>query len=82
MSVDLFLIQIKTKEYTGISLSIFELQQINLFVTSKNETTNSPIDQFTNLKSCIKAREPFYPLFNDVLFITLKKHFKSCFLIF
>ena len=31
----------------------------NLFVTSKNETTNSPIDQFTNLKSCIKAREAF-----------------------
>ena len=25
---------------------------INLFVTSKNETTNSPINQFTNLKCC------------------------------
>ena len=24
----------------------------NLFVTSKNETTNSPIHQFTNLKCC------------------------------
>ena len=31
----------------------------NLFVTSKNETTNSPIHQFTNLKCCIKTREPF-----------------------
>ena len=31
---------------------------INLFVTSKNETTNSPIHQFMNLKCCIKAREP------------------------
>jgi hypothetical protein len=32
---------------------------INLFVTSKNEITNFPIHQFTNLKCCIKAREPF-----------------------
>ena len=31
----------------------------NLFVTSKNEITNSPILQFTNLKCCIKSREPF-----------------------
>ena len=27
-------------------------QSINLFVTSKNETTNSPIHQFRNLKCC------------------------------
>ena len=33
-------------------------QNNNLFVTSKNENTNSPIHQFTNLKCCIKAREP------------------------
>ena len=31
----------------------------NLFVTSKNETTNSPNHQFMNLKCCIQAREPF-----------------------
>ena len=31
----------------------------NMFVTSKNETTNSPIHQFTNAKYCIKAREPY-----------------------
>ena len=38
-------------------------------MTSKNETTNSPIHQFTNLKYCIKTREPFKPPFNDVLFL-------------
>ena len=32
---------------------------INLFVKSKNETTNSPIHQFANLKCCIKARDSF-----------------------
>ena len=31
----------------------------NLIMTEKNETTNSQIDQFTNLKSCIKARKAF-----------------------
>ena len=36
-----------------------DLRIINLFVTSKNEITNSSIHQFTNLKCCIKAREPF-----------------------
>ena len=30
----------------------FLLLASNLFVTSKNETTNSPIHQFTNLKCC------------------------------
>ena len=31
----------------------------NLSVKSRNETTNSPIHQVTNLKCSIKAREPF-----------------------
>ena len=50
----------------------------NLFETSKNETTNSPVHQFT---CCIKAREPFKILFNGVLFLIhyFKKHFKPCF---
>ena len=30
-----------------------------LFVTSKIEFSNSPIVQFSNLKCCIKAKEPF-----------------------
>ena len=33
--------------------------RVNLFVTLKNEPTNSPIHQFTNLKCCIKAKETF-----------------------
>ena len=31
----------------------------NLFVTSKIKFSNSPILQFSNLKYCIKAKEPF-----------------------
>ena len=38
---------------------IIAVNTFNMFVTSKNETTNAPILQFTNLKCCIKAREPF-----------------------
>ena len=38
----------------------------NLFVTSKNETTNSPI-QYSDLKCSIKPKEPFKTLFNGVL---------------
>ena len=34
----------------------------NLFVTSKNETTNLPIQQITNLKCCKKTRQPFKTL--------------------
>ena len=34
----------------------------NLFVTSRNETMNSPIHQFTNLNFCMKARAPFKTL--------------------
>ena len=30
----------------------------NLFVTSKNEFSNTPILHFTSLKCCIKAKEP------------------------
>ena len=41
----------------------FECPSFNLFVTSKNETANSPSHQFTNLKCCKKAREPFKTLF-------------------
>ena len=42
------------------------------------------IHQFTNLKYCKKAREPFKIPFLTVyhfLFTTLKKHFKACFFI-
>ena len=46
----------------------------NLFVTSKNETTNSPTNEF-------KVLHKGQPLFNGLLFITLKKHFKPCFFI-
>ena len=55
----------------------------NLFVTSKDETTNSPIHQFTNLKCCIKARESFKPFFDGVFFLIyyFKKHFMPCFFI-
>ena len=53
----------------------------NLFVTSNNETTNSPVHQFMNLKCCTKAREPFKIPFNGVLFLIyyFKQHFKPCF---
>ena len=39
--------------------------------------------EFTNLKCCKKAREPFKTLFNGVLFLIyyFKKRFQSCFFI-
>ena len=42
--------------------------------------TKPPIHRFTNLKCCEKAREPFKPLFNGVLFLIyyFKKHFQPC----
>ena len=45
-------LQITSTKATYSSTSEY-FQYFNLFVTSKNETTNSPIDQCTNLKSCI-----------------------------
>ena len=48
---------------------------INLFVTSKNKTTNSPIHQFMNSNCCIIAREPFKTPFYWFIFhllLTLK----------
>ena len=44
------------KSYNELSLLV---QYINLFVTSKIEFSNCPIVQFSNLKCCIKAKEPF-----------------------
>ena len=55
----------------------------NLFVTSKNETTNSPIHQFTNLKCCKNfwPESLLKPPFNDVLLNNSKNtcffHFKG-----
>ena len=48
---------------------------------SENETTNSPIDQFTNLKCSIKIREPFKTLYNGVFFLIyyFKKHLSLSF---
>ena len=56
--------------------SLIKVFIINLLVTSKNK-------QFTNLKCCKKAREPFKTLFNGVLFLIyyFKKHFQPCFFI-
>ena len=36
-----------------------DLNPNNLFVTSKNQTTNSPIQQFTSLKCCKLSFEAF-----------------------
>ena len=50
----------------------------NLFVTSKNVTTNSPIHEFKVLH---KGQRAFLkPLFDGVLFLIyyFKKHFKPC----
>ena len=47
----------------------------NLFETSKNETTNSPIYE---LKVLHKGHKPLFMVYN-VIFITFKKHFKPCF---
>ena len=70
---------VRTRHMFSPFLNIFT----NLFVISKNETTNSPIHQFTNLKCGTKAREPFKPLFNGVFFLIyyFKKRFKPCFFI-
>ena len=51
----------------------------NLFVTSKNESTNSPIHEFRVLH---KGRRAFYGIMvYYFVFITLKNHFKPCFFI-
>ena len=54
----------------------------NLFVTSKNETTNSPIHKFKVLQK--RPDSLLNPLFNCVLFLIsyFKKKFKRCFSIF
>ena len=48
----------------------------NLFVTSKNETTKSPIYQFKVLQKGMRAFEK--PIYNGVLFLIdyFKQHFK------
>ena len=52
----------------------------NMFVTSKNETTNLSILQFTN--SAAKRPESLLKtLFNGELFLILEKKFKPCFFI-
>ena len=60
-------------------INVWEI--INLFVTSKNETTNSPIHQFTSLKW--RPESLLKPLFDGVLFLVyyFKKHFEPCFFI-
>ena len=65
------LVQIRTSTLTCLTSNY-------LFVTSKNETW---IHEFTNFKCCKKAKEPFNPLFNGVLFLIyyFKNHFKPCF---
>ena len=52
------------------------IQTINLFVTLKNETTNSPIHEFKLLHKGQITQTVYY-----FLFLTLKKHFKPCFFI-
>ena len=51
-----------------------------LFVTSKRETSNSPIHEFRVLH---RDQSLLKPLFNGLLFLVLylKKHFKPCFFI-
>ena len=64
---------------TGIH-SIIKIQ----LTCSWHQKTKPRIHQFTNLKCCRKAREPFKTLINginSVLFLTLKKHFQPCFFI-
>ena len=46
---------VRTRHMFSPFLNIFT----NLFVISKNETTNSPIHQFTNLKVLHKSRRAF-----------------------
>ena len=57
-----------------------ETTYYNLFVTSKNKTTNSPIHEFKVLH---KGQSLLKPLFNGVLFLIyyFKKHFNPCFFI-
>ena len=62
---------------------LLNIKSINLFVTSKNDFSNSPILQFKNLKYCIKKSllKPLLMVY-EFLFITLKNHFKPCFFLF
>ena len=48
-----------------------------------HQNTKPRILQFTNLKCCMKAREPFKPGYNGALFLFyyFKKYFKPCFFI-
>ena len=54
-----------------------------LLTCSGHQKTKPRILQFTNLKCCIQAREPFKTLINGVLFLIyyFKKHSKPCFYI-
>ena len=51
-----------TKVGHFLLLAFFGLSNA-LFVTSKIEFSNSPIVQFSNLKCCIKAKEPYKTTF-------------------
>ena len=46
------------KFFEHFSLSTKKIQTTNLFLTSKIEFSNPPILQFSNLKCCLKAKEP------------------------
>ena len=54
----------------------------NLFMTSKNETKNSPIHEYKVLQA--RPESLLIPLFNGVFFLIyhFKKHFKPCLSIF
>ena len=59
---------VASQMYNNGFIAFMKLHQ-NLFVTSKNETTNSFIHQFTNLKCCIKAESLLKHLFKGVFFL-------------
>ena len=54
---------------------------INLVTCLRHQKTKPRIHQFTNLKCCIKAREPSKPLFNGLSFLIhyFKRHFNPFF---
>ena len=59
-------------------------EKTKLWTVCDTKKAKPLIHQFTNLKYCKKAREPFkipFLMVYQFLFITLKKHFKPCFFI-
>ena len=81
------LLQVESSELDEIKenslIRIWKLKKYVFLTCSWHQKTKPRINQFTNLKCCIKAREPFKTpfLWCIILIFYFQKHFKPCFFI-